>query len=41
MQPVEIMPRLDMKNGRVAQGIYFVEIIDAGDSVEWASSAYL
>ena len=33
MQPVEIMPRLDMKNGRVAKGIHFVEIIDAGDPV--------
>jgi len=41
MQPVEIMPRLDIKNRRVAQVIYFVEIVDAGDPVEWASSAYL
>lgn len=37
MQPVKIMPCLDMRNGRVVKGIHFVDIKDAGDPVECAS----
>ena len=37
MQPIKIMPCLDMKNGRVVKGIHFVDIKDAGDPVECAS----
>jgi len=33
----KIMPRLDMKNGRVVKGIHFVDIKDAGDPVENAT----
>ena len=28
--PVRIMPCLDMQNGRVAKGVHFVDIKDAG-----------
>jgi cyclase len=34
MQPVKIMPCLDMKEGRVVKGVNFVDIRDAGDPVE-------
>jgi imidazole glycerol-phosphate synthase subunit HisF len=34
MNPIKIMPCLDMKNGRVVKGIHFVELQDAGDPVE-------
>ncbi|HOO40348.1 MAG TPA: HisA/HisF-related TIM barrel protein, partial [Syntrophales bacterium] len=34
MDPIKIMPCLDMKNGRVVKGVHFVEIKDAGDPVE-------
>lgn len=37
MQPIKIMPCLDMKNGRVVKGVHFVDIKDAGDPVECAS----
>lgn len=37
MQPVKIMPCLDMKNGRVVKGVNFVDIRDAGDPVENAA----
>lgn len=37
MQPIKIMPCLDMKNGRVVKGIHFVDIKDAGDPVECAA----
>jgi cyclase len=38
---IKTMPCLDTKNGRVANGIHFVDIKDAGDpaanaAVEWA-----
>ncbi len=34
MEPIRIMPCLDMKNGRVVKGIHFVDIRDAGDPVQ-------
>jgi len=37
MDPVRIMPCLDMKDGRVVKGIHFVELRDAGDPVENAA----
>ena len=36
MEPVKIMPCLDMKEGRVVKGIHFVELKDAGNPVEHA-----
>lgn len=37
MSVIEIMPCLDMKDGRVVKGIHFVDLKDAGDPVENAS----
>ena len=37
MEPIKIMPCLDMKNGRVVKAVHFVDIKDAGDPVENAS----
>ena len=37
MEPIKIMPCLDMKGGRVVKGVHFVDIRDAGDPVENAS----
>ncbi|HOV87160.1 MAG TPA: imidazole glycerol phosphate synthase subunit HisF [Syntrophobacteraceae bacterium] len=37
MEPIKIMPCLDMKEGRVVKGINFVNIRDAGDPVENAA----
>lgn len=37
MEPVKIMPCLDMKNGRVVKGVHFVDIREAGDPVENAA----
>ena len=34
MEPIKIMPCLDMKDGRVVKGIHFVDLRDAGDPVE-------
>ncbi|MEW6490249.1 MAG: imidazole glycerol phosphate synthase subunit HisF [Thermodesulfobacteriota bacterium] len=34
MEPIRIMPCLDMKEGRVVKGVHFVDIKDAGDPVE-------
>jgi cyclase len=34
MDPVKIIPCLDMKDGRVVKGVHFVELRDAGDPVE-------
>ena len=34
MQPVRIIPCLDMKDGRVVKGVHFVNLRDAGDPVE-------
>lgn len=39
MKPVQIMPCLDIKNGRVVKGVKFVELKDAADPVE-AAVAY-
>ncbi len=39
MQPVKIIPCLDIKNGRVVKGIKFVNLKDARDPVE-AAAAY-
>lgn len=39
MQPVHIMPCLDIKNGRVVKGVQFVDLKDAADPVE-AAIAY-
>lgn len=36
MEPVTIIPCLDVKDGRVVKGINFVELRDAGDPVESA-----
>ena len=35
-QPIQIMPCLDMQDGRVVKGVHFVDIRDAGDPVECA-----
>jgi cyclase len=37
MNPIKIMPCLDMKAGRVVKGIHFVDLKDAGDPVENAA----
>lgn len=37
MEPIKIMPCLDMKNGRVVKGVHFVDIKDAGDPVQNAA----
>lgn len=37
MQPVAIIPCLDMKDGRVVKGVNFVDLRDAGDPVENAA----
>jgi imidazole glycerol-phosphate synthase subunit HisF len=37
MNPVKIMPCLDMKNGRVVKGIHFTNLRDAGDPAGNAS----
>lgn len=34
MSIINIMPCLDMKNGRVVKGIHFIDIKEAGDPVE-------
>ena len=39
MQPVKIIPCLDIKNGRVVKGVKFVDLKDARDPVE-AAAAY-
>ena len=38
MNPVTIMPCLDMKEGRVVKGVHFVDIADAGDPVACAQA---
>lgn len=37
METIEIMPCLDMKDGRVVKGVHFVDLRDAGDPVENAA----
>ncbi len=37
MEPIRIMPCLDMKDGRVVKGVNFVNLRDAGDPVENAA----
>ena len=37
MNPIKIMPCLDMKNGRVVKGIHFTDLRDAGDPAGNAS----
>ncbi len=37
MNPIKIMPCLDMKDGRVVKGVHFVDLKNAGDPVENAS----
>lgn len=37
MEPIKIMPCLDMKEGRVVKGIHFGDLRDAGDPVENAA----
>lgn len=39
MEPVKIIPCLDIKDGRVVKGVRFVDLVDAGDPVE-AARAY-
>jgi imidazole glycerol-phosphate synthase subunit HisF len=34
MEPIRIMPCLDMKDGRVVKGVHFVDLKEAGDPVE-------
>lgn len=34
MNPVKVIPCLDMKDGRVVKGVHFVDLRDAGDPVE-------
>ena len=36
MLKVRVIPRLDVKDGRVVKGVQFVDLIDAGDPVESA-----
>ncbi|MGB9700686.1 MAG: imidazole glycerol phosphate synthase subunit HisF [Thermodesulfobacteriota bacterium] len=36
MNPIKIMPCLDMKDGRVTKGVHFVNLRDAGDPVTHA-----
>jgi len=37
-QPINVMPCLDIREGRVVKGVHFVDIRDAGDPVECARS---
>lgn len=37
MEVIQVMPCLDMKNGRVVKGVHFVDIRDAGDPVQNAA----
>ena len=37
MEPIKIMPCLDMKDGRVVKGVHFVDLREAGDPVENAA----
>lgn len=37
MNPVRIIPCLDMKDGRVVKGVHFVDLRDAGDPVDNAA----
>lgn len=37
MDPIKIMPCLDMKNGKVVKGVHFVDLREAGDPVENAA----
>jgi cyclase len=37
MEPIRIMPCLDMKDGRVVKGVHFVDLRDAGDPIENAA----
>ena len=37
MEPVRIIPCLDMKDGRIVKGVHFVDLRDAGDPVENAA----
>ena len=39
MQPIRVIPCLDMKDGRVVKGVHFVDLTDAADPVE-AAKAY-
>lgn len=39
MEPVKVIPCLDMKDGRVVKGVHFVDLVDAADPVE-AARAY-
>ena len=39
MEPIKIIPCLDMRDGRVVKGVHFTDIRDAGDPVE-AARAY-
>ena len=39
MEPIKIIPCLDMKDGRVVKGVHFVNLRDAADPVE-AAKAY-
>ncbi len=38
MNKVQIMPCLDMQNGRVVKGVHFIDIADAGDPVACAEA---
>lgn len=37
MQTIDVMPCLDMKDGRVVKGVHFVDLRDAGDPIENAT----
>jgi len=39
LEPVKVVPCLDMKEGRVVKGVHFVDLVDAADPVE-AAKAY-
>jgi cyclase len=38
IQPISIMPCMDMQDGRVVKGVHFVDIKDAGDPVQCAEA---
>ena len=34
MEPVKVIPCLDMMNGRIVKGVHFQNMVDAGDPAE-------
>ncbi len=40
MEPIQVIPCLDMKDGRVVKGVHFVQLQDAADPVDAARAYY-